>query len=204
VALISPADVRAHSHGYTTDDDSAILRAIGIAEAQAAAYLGWPPDSDGVPSLASSSRTFYIDAPIRRQPDILQLPVRPLVSVTSVAKWNGVSYDTVSASKYDVITLSGRIRLALNSSESWLIGDRRQKVVCVAGWTAETVELAIADALARLASHVLTVGRGKRSESTSRAGSTVTFRSVRMPSDVVDLLAPYRLPTAIGMGTRAL
>ncbi|MGA0848315.1 MAG: hypothetical protein ACO3RX_00040 [Chthoniobacterales bacterium] len=204
MALISPADVRAHSHGYTTDDDSAILRAIAVAEAQAARYLGWPPDASGVPSLEASARTFYIDAPIRRQPDTLQLPVWPVVSVSSVAKWTGTTYDAVSADQYALIPISGRVRLELTATESWLIGDRRTRVICVAGWTPETIEDAIADALARLASHVLTVGRGKRSESASRAGSTVTFRPIRMPSDVSELLAPYRLPTAIGMGVRAV
>lgn len=207
MALISPADVRAHRQGYTSDSDDAILRAIRVAESQIARWLGWPPasDSDAVPSMASTSRTVLLHGPMRRYPSTLQLPFFPIVSVTSVAQWGGASYsDTVAAGEYTIVPMQGRIRLDLDATTTWLVGDRRIRVVVVAGWTADSVPDDLADGIARLAAHVMTVGRGSRAESTSRAGSTVTYRPTKIPADVRQLIAPYRLPVSLGLGIRAL
>lgn len=202
--LATPADVRAHLQGYTTDEDRALLRALSVAQAQVATHCGWPAIGDAPPTLERASRTFYLSGPMRRRPDVLQLPVFPVASVTSVTQWSGSAYfDTVPAAQYELLQAQGRVRLLLSATRTWLRGDRRIRVVCVAGYTAETAPGDLVDAIARLASHVSTVGRGSRVESTSRAGSTVQFRPVKMPADVRELLARFRLPTALGMGEAA-
>jgi len=206
MSLISPADVRAHRQGYTSDADDAILRAIGVAEAQIAKWLGWLPlDGGSVPSMAAATRTLLLSGPMRRYPSTLQLPVYPVVSTTSVTHWSGAAYsDTVPASDYTTIPMQGRIRLNLDATTTWQIGDRRIRVVAVAGWTPDTIPDDLADGIARLAAHVMTVGRGSRAESASRGGSTVTYRPIKIPADVRQLIAGYRLPVALGFGVRAL
>lgn len=208
--LIVPADLEPHAPGFVAADAEAgkVQRAIRIAEAQVAKFCGWPRIGSSAPSMESATRTLYLDGPRLADSAELALPVWPVSSVTTVHQsvtevWDSASL--VASSAYTLLPEFGRIRLLPTANAAWYAGRRQIRVVFVAGWTSESVQTEpdLVDAIARLAAHTLTVSRGGRQESASRAGGSVQYRSRRMPADVRQLLVDYMLPQGLGIGGSA-
>lgn len=200
--LLEPEDLRLHAAAWVDSDPAACGAAIRAAEAQAATFLGWPAEAGASSTLESSARVRYLDGPRPGEPMELQLPVAPVSAITSVHQsfdetWTSTTL--VDASDYALIGPTGRVRVVFDSGVRWYSGRRVIRVAYTAGYTRESLPGDLLDALARLATHTLTLSRGGRSESRSRAGGSVTYRSRRIPSDVRESLTPFRQPGSHGV-----
>ncbi len=203
--LLVPADVMDRHVPEATgpEAEARLQRAIAAAESQAAAYCGWLGVGLGARSLESTTRTYYLDAPAPWDVRELQLPAFPVASVTSIHDDTLEAYGAstlVDSGDYTLIGAEGRVRLTGTATHTWSTATRAIKVVCVAGWTPATAEDALLEALRRLSAQHYRAPRRSQVTHASRAGQTATYRPGRMARDIRQLLAPYRLPHAVGLG----
>jgi len=209
MALITPADVteRHTPEAAPSTDAAALVRAIDAAESQAAEWLGWPPVGTARRSVESASHVCYLDGPAWGDARELALPLYPVSSITSIYDDALEAYGSatlVDSAQYTLIGREGRVRLTGTATHAWSVSRRAIKVTCIAGWTTATMEHALREALLRLAAHHYRAPRGARVESASRGGQTAAYRPLRMPRDVQQLLAPYRLPAGVGLGATGM
>lgn len=138
MALITAAQVREHYPTLTgTGEDSLLATLIERADALMAAYCGYPLPDSGGHTLEDTTYTVRASVGIDRR--VAWLPVRPVVSITSIyddPAWSWGSDTLVPSTDY---TLDGR------TGEVWIHGEAvawsqwseargAVKVVCVAGY----------------------------------------------------------------------
>lgn len=200
--LLTPDDLRPYVPHWVDNKPDACIRAIRAAEAHAARWLGWPAEPGAAPTLEAVARVRYLDGPRDGDAAELQLPVAPVSAITTVHQSYNETWDAtslVSSDDYALIGPAGRVRVVFDSGVRWYTGRRVIRVAYTAGYTPESIPDDLADGIARLAAHVMTVGRGGRKESASRAGGSATYRSRRVPSDVRQAWALHRQPGSHGV-----
>lgn len=139
MSLLTPAQVRElYPTLVGTSEDLRLGALIDEFDALAAAYCGYPRPDSGPYTLASATYTLYLDHD-GGDPRILRLPVRPVVSITSVnvdATWEHGA-DTAYSTSTDV-TFDAREGVLLckhgGTLNAWGVGVRANKVVLVAGY----------------------------------------------------------------------
>jgi hypothetical protein len=140
VALVTAAQVRDLIPQLTgTGDDTRLGVLIGQAETALARWLFFPRAADGTYALEDKSYVFYLPGPEEDAPRDLKIPIRPIVSVTSVYQDSDESHGTLVASTDYLVTLDlltrGIVKLVqAPACGGWLVGDRPIKATVVAGW----------------------------------------------------------------------
>lgn len=186
------ADVRVYLPELTgTGDDTAIAALLTSALAMASAWVGFPAADDGTRSLTVETYTLYLDGP---REDVLRLPVRPVVSVTSLHDDLGRTYGAstlVDAADYELFGDEGVLLPVAGGGWSGpnVAGRRRYKAVVTAGWTALPPDLA--DAVVRLAAHLYRVRPTLGKSSLAQQGSSTGLRTEAMPASVRQILERY-------------
>lgn len=188
-----------------TGEDSRLDLLIAQAEATIAHWLGFPRTDSGVYALEDDTYTFYLPdqqghGPRRANPRELVLPIRPLVSVTSIYQDSDESHTTLVASTDYLVNepekRDGVIRLKQSPAcGAWLDGYRNIKVTCVAGWATAPKDLV--QAIAWQVQYANTQARSKGAASRTQGGQSTSNDPAAVSSGIdpraAKLLAPYRL-----------
>lgn len=198
MALITPADVRVHfPHlvGTTGNDELGII--IAQADALLALYLGLPVPDSGMRTLEDVTYTLFPSAPHSSNERRMVLPVRPVVSVTSVHADLDELYTAatlIPSSEYVLDGPRGEIWLTPQRTRSWYTDcGRANRVVVVAGFSSTPGDVkAIAIAAVR---HLWDRRRTAGTVTQAAAGVAQTYSDAEalLPQAVRDALGPYRL-----------
>ena len=148
--------------------------------------------------MDQATYTLYVDSPTTYSDYVLQLPVAPIVSITSIHSDTGQKYDSdslVDSSTYSFNAQYGQVILDPNTATKiFESGFRSNKVVCVIGYTSITapqdLDHAVCVWIAQLHRNKSTQGK----EHISQGGSTVRVSPKRMPDEVKEFLYQLRVP----------
>ena len=175
--------------------DTELTNLITRVEGAVALHLGFPAyDSSVQRSLNSQTYTVYLDGPMFSMPDTLQLPFRPLISVTSVHTDVDRVYgsDTeITATQFELDKENARIILKPSvASSGFDSGYRVIKVVFTAGFASAPLDLEHAICVYASMLHRAKQSQGKRS--ISQRDTTTAFDPRTIPPEVKQILYPYR------------
>jgi|TARA_R100000081_G_scaffold83614_1_gene51731 hypothetical protein len=178
-----------------TGADTELSNLLDRVEAAIARFLGYPaPDSSNTPTLAVSTYTFFIDSYWYTDISVLQVPVKPIVSITSVHADPDRAYsaDTeINADEYEIDKQQGLLIIKPDTSTvGFTNAYRGNKVVGTFGFTLFHKDLV--HAVCVFASHLYRAksSQGKKSQSVRNA--TTTYSPNVMPDEVRQILYPYR------------
>lgn len=201
MALVTAAQVRDAGLPQisSTGEDTLLGTLIGQAEESIARWLLLPRADSGGYRLDTSTYTLFVDGPHPFRADELVLPVRPLVTITSVHRTETRTYDAstlVSASDYEADLQRG-VLVAAFGSVGWYSAYRAQKVICTAGLGASgSGPGSVIAAVALQVAHILTIRRTGPTIVNASAGGQSTGL-VQPPPGIVmqaqQLLRPYQL-----------
>ena len=182
-----------------TGQDSQLTNLRDRVETAVARYLGFPsPDDSTNPVLDQATYTFFVDSPTLYDSFTLQVPIAPIVSVTSVHSSINRLYGSdqlIDSSYYTHNSANGRIYLDPNTStKAFSSAYRGNKVVVVAGYSSVTLpddaEHAICVWISQL--HRNKTSQGK--DQINQANTSVKISIKTMPQEVKELLNPIRCP----------
>lgn len=182
MAIITPAQVREHFPSLVgTGEDTLLTTLIGRANALMAAYCSFPFPDAGGRTLEAATYTCYLGRPAL-DPRVLDLPIAPVISVTSVHIDAGLDFDAdslIDAADYVLVGPVGQIYLPAASSSAWSVEPRANKVVVSAGWATAPADLVALAATAvrhlidgaHVGAEVLSVSAGGQSQTRQAAAS---------------------------------
>lgn len=178
-----------------TGSDTELSNLLDRVEATIARWLGFPsPDTSNTPKLDVNTYTLYIDSYWIDDISVLQLPLRPVVTITSVHADPDRVYgaDTeVKADEYEIDKQQGLLIIKTNTSTvGFTKAYRGNKVVGTFGFTLYHKDIVHAVCVYASQLHRAKTSQGKQSQ-TVRAAST-TYLPNTMPSEVKEILYPYR------------
>jgi hypothetical protein len=186
-------------HLSSSSEDSTISTLIARADAELAAWCGFPSASAaGSPTLESTSYTEYLDGPAVLDPRVLLLPVRPVTSITTIhddrdADGTYGAADLVDSGDYVLDGRTGRVHLLTAATHGgWSARKRAIKVVFVAGYDTGAHKI-IAEAISALVAHWLTLRNTQGRASTTQGGQSAAARPETLPDRVRELMSPYRM-----------
>lgn len=199
MALIGVADFQVHyPHLVGSAMNPELQTLIAQVDALLALYCGFPvPDAGGARTLGAATYTLYPVGPHSSSSRRVVLPLRPIVSVTSVHVDPSEDYSSgteIPAGERVLDAQRGEIWLKPSASRSWAVDSgRANRVVVLAGFAAAPPDLkALAISATR---HVWDRRRTQGVASQSAAGVSQTFADPEalLPEAVRDGLGPYRL-----------
>ena len=202
MALVSAAKLREYlpEIAGNTAIDGELNSLLSRVEKGIANFLGFPKNESLLsPTLESATYTFYVDAPTDSDFYTLQLPICPVISVTSVHSDVNREYtsDTlIDSSTYDIDKKYGSIILKpYNISRYFSTGKRANKVICVAGYTSAPADLE--HAICVLASMMQRNKSNQGKESISSRNGSIKLSKKSIPLEVKEFLNNYRAPSHI-------
>ena len=192
MALLTPLEARDWIPTITsTGDDARLTSVIARAESAIAAFCLWPTTDAGIYSLESAAYTFYLDGSDPKWPGELLVPVRPLISVTSVFDDPDLLYpaaDEVPAAERFVDLSAGRIILYPSSTHTYSTARRAIRVRVTAGYATapEWLKTAIGEVVQANWNRRHTAGK----MNTSQGGANQSLAAVvtHIPPSAVSLL----------------
>jgi len=139
VALVTAAQVRTWLPAITgTNEDTTLGTLATAAGADLAAAMFYPREDGGTHTLATATYTVYLEGPRDRYPRELLLPMRPVVSITSVHQsvtdTYGASELVASTDYIEELARGVLVAKQSNSFGGWSSDYRGQKVIMAAGW----------------------------------------------------------------------
>ena len=113
--------------------DADLTSLISRVEGFIARYLGFPlADSATSYGLDQSTYTIFVDRPMNDLPFVLQSPLKPIISITSIHSDVDREYGSdslIDSSKYEIDKQNGRVILDDTSPDTFDVGFRAIKVV---------------------------------------------------------------------------
>ena len=175
--------------------DSDLNDLLERVECATARYFGWvKPDGANDPQLLAATYTFYLNGPTFGNPSVLQIPIRPVNSITSIHSDPNRQYtdDTqISSDDFDLDSLLGQAILdPVNATDSFEYAFRAIKVVANCGYTTLPADLEHAICVWASQLHRNKATQGK--ESITQRAATVSISPKSMPPEVKEYLAPFR------------
>ena len=201
MSLLSVAQLKEYLPELTgSGSDSELQNIINRVESNIASWLGFPVyDGGNLPSLESNTYTLYIDHPDYLDPDILQLPIKPVTAITSVYADPDRVYtaDTeITSSEYELDSQSARIILKTRvASQGFSTGYRANRVICTAGYTSTRSD--ILHPIAVYCSHLWRARSSQGKKSLAIKGATTSYSPNTIPPEVKELLYHFRSSTQI-------
>lgn len=201
MAMVTAATLKTYlpevtGSGADTDLDNLLER----IECATARYFGWiKPDASTDPQLLAATYTFYLNGPLFGNRAVLQLPIRPTNSITSIHSDVNRQYtaDTqLDSGDFDLDGLLGQAILdPVNASDGFDHGFRAIKVVANCGYT--TLPSDLEHAICVWASQLQRNKASQGKDSITQRGATVSISPKSMPPEVKEMLAPFRGPYKI-------
>lgn len=198
MALVSAATLREYIPEITgTDADTELNNLILRVESSVAKYLGFvPPDSSTSATLDSSTYTAFLDGPFLFDSTVLQLPYKPVVSITSVHSDPELEYGSsteIASSQYHLDKENARLILKSDATASFDTGYRYIKVVFVAGFDNSDPPDDLVHAICLLASSLQRSKQGQGYQNINARNVTINFSpKTSLPKEVKELLVGYR------------
>jgi hypothetical protein len=194
--VISAATVRAQLTGAVSGDDTLIGTLVDRADAALAEWMRFPLPDAGTRTLGAATYTLYpglmgIDP---SDPLVMLLPVRPVISVTSVYIDPERSYGAataVASGDRDLDTVLGAIVLRDSAGTGWSTALRANKVTVSAGWA--TLPGSLAQALVMQVGHWLAHTRTAGRLTIDDGQSRVDLTALDLLPEVRSLAQPHRL-----------
>tara|TARA_Y100000004_G_scaffold184490_1_gene233591 strand:+ start:1961 stop:2569 length:609 start_codon:yes stop_codon:yes gene_type:complete len=196
MAMVSAATLKTYLPEVTgTGADTDLTNLLERVECAIARYFGWvKPDASADPQLLAATYTFYLNGPMFGNVAVLQLPIRPTNSITSIHSDVNRQYtaDTLlSSDDYDLDGLLGQAILdPVNASDGFDQGFRAIKVIANCGYT--TLPADLEHAVCVWASQLQRNKASQGKESITQRAATVSISPKSMPPEVKQLLAPFR------------
>lgn len=180
--------------------DTELNNLIQRVESVIARWLGFPsPDGSNTPTLDVSTYTLYVDEPDFDDISRLLLPLKPIVSITSVHADIDREYsaDTeITSSEYELDKLRGIIILKPNvSTVGFVKSYRGNKVVGTFGFTSFHRDMVHAICVFASQLQRAKSSQGKKSATTRQ--TTTTYLPNTIPEEVKEILYPYRCTSMI-------
>lgn len=197
MALVSAATLRQYLPEIQGSDlDSDLNGLISRVESAIARYLGFTL-ADGATSLTLDQSTYslHIDGPMFSMPTVLQIPIKPVVSVSSLHSDPDLEYsaDTeITSSQYVLDKENSRIILKIDSTASFDRGYRNIKAVVSAGYSTSSPPDDLVHAICVYASHLQRAKTSQGNQAITQRNSTVTLSARTMPPEVKEILRGFR------------
>lgn len=194
--VMSAATVRAQLTGAVSADDTLIGTLVDRADAALAEWLRFPVPDAGTRTLGAATYTLYpgalsIDP---ADPLVIVLPVRPVISVSSVYIDPERSYGAataVASGDRDLDGAMGAIILRDSAGTGWSTALRANKVTVSAGWA--TLPGPLAQALVMQVAHWLAHTRSAGRLTLDDGQSRVDLTALDLLPEVRALAQPHRL-----------
>ena len=201
MSLVSVATLKTYLpeiSGSTADTELSAL--LDGTEAVISAYLGFPIyDGGSLHVLTTQTYTLYLDGPMYTDNSVLQLPIKPISSITSVHSDPNLVYGAahvIDSDEYILDKQLGRLILKPNTATNGFdTAYRAIKVVCVAGFGDAAVRDELEHAVCVYASQLHRNKSAQGKDSSSQRGSTIKYSSKDMPFEVRQLLWPLQSST---------
>ena len=179
--------------------DTELTRMIARTEVAIARYLGFPTSDTGTaPSLDQSTYTLYLNGPKFTDVQVLQLPITPVVSITSVHSDVNLAYtaDTlITASTYELNKAQGQVYLLPDKATTGFDrGFRAIKVICSAGYSVANPPEDLVHAVLVWCSTLQRAKANQGKDSVTQRNSTVKLSPRQMPTEVRELVKPFMNP----------
>ena len=203
MALVSVAYLKEYLPELTGSSlDTELTRMILRTEAAIARYLGFPLyDSGTSPTLDQNTYTLYLDGPKYTQSTVIQLPIKPLVSVTSVHSDVNLKYGSatlIPSASYEIDKQNSRIYLIPEDMTlAFDRGYRALKVICSAGYNTSTPPDDLVQAILVWCSALQRQKASQGKDSITQRGSTVKLSPRHMPTEVRELIKPFMCPLQV-------
>lgn len=178
-----------------TGANTELSNLLDRVESAIARWLGFPaPDGSNTPTLAVSTYTLYIDSYWFGNRGVLQLPIKPVVTITSVHSDPDREYNSdseVHSDEYEIDKQAGLLIIKPTvSTVGFSNAYRANKVVGTFGFTLFHKDLIHAVCVFASQLHRAKSSQGKRSQSVRNA--TTTYMPNVIPDEVKQILYPYR------------
>jgi len=174
--------------------DAELSNLIERGESVIARFLGFPLNDAGSIALTDSTYTLYIDSPQEFDHFVLQLPIKPIISVTSVYSDLDREYESdteIHSDEYTIDTQKGQIILKLNvATIGFNTGYRANRVICRAGFDSSYTDLI--HAICVYCSHIYRAKASQGKKSTTIRNASTTFSPNTIPEEVKQVLFQYR------------
>jgi len=166
-------------------------------EAATARYMGWrKPKNLASPRMLSATYEFFLDGPTYEDPQVLQIPMRPVQSITSIHSDIDRQYgsDTlIDASEYTLDQYEGRLIMdPITATDIFERGYRAIKVVCEAGFANSTLPADLEHGICVWASQLHRNKATQGKDSITQRAATISISAKSMPPEIKELFAPFR------------
>lgn len=195
MSLVSVANVKEYLpevQGTAADTDLSNL--LERVEAIIARFLGFPVNDSGSLALVASTYTLYVDSPALFDRAVLQIPIKPIISITSVYSDLDREYtaDTeIHSNEYTLDKEKAQIILKNNvATVGFNEGYRANRIICSAGFDSDYTDLI--HAICVYTSHLYRAKANQGKKSTSIRNANTTFSANTMPEEVKQILYSFR------------
>ena len=202
--LVSAATLREYlpEIGDNTSADTELNSLIARVEAAVARYLGFPPpaSSSSFTTLDQSTYTLYLDGPTYFDRNVLQLPIKPVVSITSIFSDIERRYEAGSAltlSNIDIDLVNGRLIVKPYTSTAFDRGYRAIKITFVAGYATGAPPADLVHAICVLSSQLHRAKQTQGKENISIQGTSIKLSERTIPNEVQEILNKFKCPLLV-------
>ena len=202
--LVSAATLREYlpEIGDNTSADTELNSLIARVEAAVARYLGFPPpaSSSSFTTLDQSTYTLYLDGPTYLDRNVLQLPIKPVVSITSIFSDIERRYEAGSAltlSNIDIDLVNGRLIIKPYTSTAFDRGYRSIKITFVAGYDTAAPPADLVHAICVLSSQLNRAKQTQGKENISIQGTSIKLSERTIPNEVQEILNKFKCPLLV-------
>lgn len=202
--LVSAATLREYlpEIGDNASVDTELNSLIARVEAAIARYLGFPPpaSSSSFTTLDESTYTLYLDGPTFTDRMVLQLPVKPIVSVTSVYSDIERKYESgslLTLSNIDIDSVNGRLIIKPYTSTAFDRGFRAIKITFVAGYNTASPPVDLVHAICVLCSSLQRAKKTQGKENISIQGTAIKLSPRTLPAEVREILNKFMNPLLV-------
>ena len=201
MSLVSVATLKTYLPEISgSSADTALDSILSHTESIIARFLGFPIyDSGALAVLTAQTYTLYIDGPMFSDQSVLQLPILPIISITSIHSDPNLAYGSsteITSAEYILDKQLARVILKPETAtQGFDTAFRAIKVICSAGYVSAKDELS--HAICVYASQLQRNKSSQGKESASQRGSTVQFSPKSMPFEVKELLWPLQSSTML-------
>ena len=204
MSLVSAATLREYlpEIGDNTSADTELNSLIARVEAAVARYLGFPPpaSSSSFTTLDQSTYTLYLDGPTYFDRNVLQLPIKPVVSITSIFSDIERRYEAGSAltlSNIDIDLVNGRLIIKPYTSTAFDRGYRAIKITFVAGYATGAPPADLVHAICVLTSQLHRAKQTQGKENISIQGTSIKLSERTIPNEVQEILNKFKCPLLV-------
>lgn len=186
--------------GSSASQDSKLQNLLDRVEIAVANYLGFPKPSNSAAAVSLSSTTyiFYFDGSDVQNPELLQLPVKPIVSLTSAYSDPDRAYDSshqIANGDIEIDSAKGQLIILPTSTKAWERAFRAIKITCVAGY--QTAPPDMEHAICVWCSQLHRMKENQGLDLIVQEGANIKISPRTMPKEVKEILRSFRNPRSI-------